>query len=377
MEKHRIMSVDDSAMNHKVIQKLLGEKYDLVGALSGKECLSKITNINPDLILLDVTMPDMDGYETCLKLRDNESTKHIPILFLSGRCSIEEKLKGYEVGGDDYITKPFEAEELLVKIHKNLTYKSESDALTSQATEASAVAMSAMRDTSNVGVCLHFMEESFTAPALPQAVAALFRATKKLNMSASVQVRLSGGDLTYQDDEVYRELEHALLLKVKDQGRFVNFGQRIVVNYDCVSMLIKRVPDSEGAAFTLTKDCALMLMKGLHARVKALEAEMDLQKERDVLSKLITKTHQVLTSTQANVHHLITQSASIMEDTVVEVEQFMSHLHLDEYQEETVMNLLKSKLEKISALHTPYLEEEKRFTDMIKVLNKAKDISRH
>lgn len=376
MEKHCIMSVDDSAMNHKIIQKLLGETYELVGALSGHECLAKITDVKPDLILLDVTMPDMDGYETCLKLRSNEDTKHTPILFLSGRCGLEEKLKGYEVGGDDYITKPFEAEELLIKIEKNLTYKSESDALTNQATEASAVALSAMRDSSNVGVCLHFMEESFSAPSLPDAVVALFRATKKLNMCASVQVRFSVGDLTYQDDGVYRELEHALLLKVKDQGRFINFGQRIVVNYDCVSMLIKRLPDSEGATFTLAKDCALTLMKGLHARVKALEAELDLQKERDALSRLISKTHEVLSGTQSNFHHLITQSASIMEDAVTEMDQIMTQLHLDEYQEETVMSLMKSKLEKISALHVPYLEEEKRFSEMINVLNRAKDISR-
>ena len=92
--QNRILSVDDSRTSQNIIAKLVREKYGLYQAYSGKECLDMIISCQPDLILLDVEMPELDGYETCEKLRELSYTKHIPILFLSSHCSVEEKVKG-------------------------------------------------------------------------------------------------------------------------------------------------------------------------------------------------------------------------------------------------------------------------------------------
>lgn len=113
---YKILSVDDDPINQAIVEELFSTKYVIALASSGEECIQHITDIKPDLILLDVSMIGMDGYETCRELKKDENTRNIPVIFVSARGSQEDKIKAYEAGGHDYITKPFNHSELEIKI---------------------------------------------------------------------------------------------------------------------------------------------------------------------------------------------------------------------------------------------------------------------
>lgn len=119
----KILIVDDIVQNIEIIRTFLEDTYILDSAESGEEALEKIPVFKPDLILLDIKMPGMDGYEVCKTIRENEEYNHIRIMMVSALTMIEERLKGYESGADDYITKPFIAEELEAKINVFLNLK--------------------------------------------------------------------------------------------------------------------------------------------------------------------------------------------------------------------------------------------------------------
>ncbi len=119
----KILIVDDIVQNIEIIKTFLEDTYILDSAESGEEALEKVPVFKPDLILLDIKMPGMDGYEVCSAIRKNEEYKHIKIMMVSALTMIEERLKGYENGADDYITKPFIAEELEAKINVFLNLK--------------------------------------------------------------------------------------------------------------------------------------------------------------------------------------------------------------------------------------------------------------
>ncbi len=129
----KVLIVDDIAQNIEIIKTFLEDIYILDSAESGEEALEKIPVFKPDLILLDIKMPGMDGYEVCRTIRDNEEYNHIRIIMVSALTMIEERLKGYENGADDYITKPFIAEELeaKIKVFLNLKRTTEVDQLKS------------------------------------------------------------------------------------------------------------------------------------------------------------------------------------------------------------------------------------------------------
>lgn len=124
--KFKILIVDDIPLNIKVVGKLLKENnFDIAFANSGKEALQKAQHYTYDLILLDVTMPEMDGYQVCRELKKDDRTKEIPVIFLTARVDAENILEGFNAGAVDYIAKPFSAVELLARVKNHLTIKSQ------------------------------------------------------------------------------------------------------------------------------------------------------------------------------------------------------------------------------------------------------------
>jgi len=118
-----ILIVDDTDTNVDILNELLEDKYDIMVAIDGEFALEIIDKNIPDLILLDIMMPNIDGYEVCRRLKLNLKTKDIPVIFLTVKddeCSIE---KAYDAGGIDYITKPFKPKELLARIKTQLTMR--------------------------------------------------------------------------------------------------------------------------------------------------------------------------------------------------------------------------------------------------------------
>jgi putative two-component system response regulator len=131
----RILIVDDILDNIQVVMNILKEdSYDFTFADSGADALGKV-NENPgafDLILLDIMMPELNGFEVCKKLKENPATAKIPIIFLTAKADVDSLTKGFESGGVDYISKPFHANELLARVKTHIELKLAKDALSIQ-----------------------------------------------------------------------------------------------------------------------------------------------------------------------------------------------------------------------------------------------------
>jgi len=121
--KPKILVVDDQPINVQLLKRMLErENMEVRTAQSGQECLDEIENALPDVILLDVMMPGMDGIEVCRRLKQNEETKSIPIIFVSARSSKEGRLEGLASGAVDYITKPIDLDETLARVQTQLQF---------------------------------------------------------------------------------------------------------------------------------------------------------------------------------------------------------------------------------------------------------------
>ncbi|MDH5324899.1 MAG: response regulator [Gammaproteobacteria bacterium] len=122
--KH-ILSADDDITNRMIIEEILDEEYVVTSVENGQECLKSIEEKLPDLVLLDVSMPIMDGIEVCKKLRSNKKTENLPIIMLSGFAANDNVAKGFSVGANEYITKPFEPSVLRQTISRLLANPSD------------------------------------------------------------------------------------------------------------------------------------------------------------------------------------------------------------------------------------------------------------
>ncbi len=114
--QQRILIVDDSPLNRTILQKVLQKHYELEEAVDGQDALVKMREFAPDLVLLDIMMPGMNGYEVCEKIKSGPCGSFTQVILVSGKASSAERLKGYQALADDYIVKPFEHDELLSKV---------------------------------------------------------------------------------------------------------------------------------------------------------------------------------------------------------------------------------------------------------------------
>ncbi|MGD2089647.1 MAG: response regulator [Candidatus Aminicenantes bacterium] len=135
-EKSLILMVDDSPENLRVMANMLTNAgYRITIAKSAAKALQILDNITPDLILLDVMMPEMDGFELCRRLKTSETTREIPVIFLTIKTESEDIVKGFQSGGVDYITKPFNKTELLARVQNHLELKRSKEELKERSKE--------------------------------------------------------------------------------------------------------------------------------------------------------------------------------------------------------------------------------------------------
>ena len=132
LEDCTILVVDDSVYNLDIIVSMLDNLYNVIVASNGESALELIENITPDLILLDIVMEGIDGFEVCRILKNNKKTSNIPVIFLSGNTDASDKNRGFEYGAVDYITKPFEINEVKARIKTHLSLGIAQEALKHQ-----------------------------------------------------------------------------------------------------------------------------------------------------------------------------------------------------------------------------------------------------
>ncbi len=113
----RVLIVDDNTDNLTVLSEMLKGHFETLTASSGREAIQSAVNSQPDAVVLDVNMPEMDGFEVCLRLHEQPSTRQIPIVMLTSLTGVDNRVKGLELGADDYILKPFHAQELIARIN--------------------------------------------------------------------------------------------------------------------------------------------------------------------------------------------------------------------------------------------------------------------
>lgn len=135
-----VLIVDDEPAIRMRSQAILAKEFRVALAENGRDALDQLSSLHPDLILLDVDMPELDGLKTCRLLREDPLHRFTKVIFLSGRVSLEERLLGYQAGADDYICKPFDADELLAKVRIMMRLKNEEELSTMKSSFLSLIA---------------------------------------------------------------------------------------------------------------------------------------------------------------------------------------------------------------------------------------------
>jgi two-component system, sensor histidine kinase and response regulator len=160
-----ILIVDDMPNNLRLLSQMLSEQgYKVRKALNGNWALRAVQSMPPDLILLDIQMPDLDGYEVCRQIKANEKTRDIPVIFISALDEAMDKVLAFEVGGMDYITKPFQIQEVLARVNSHLNLQRFQQQLRTQNTQLQQEILERQKAESSLRVFLHAVSHDLRNP---------------------------------------------------------------------------------------------------------------------------------------------------------------------------------------------------------------------
>ncbi len=335
----RVFVVDDDAIILDVLRATLAAECELHTFASAEACFGALVDVKPDLFLLDVSMPVMDGYALCRQLKDDWDTQDIPVVFISASDNNETRMLCYEAGGDDFIQKPFDPAELLSKLGVAGRILAEKKALREQAGYAQRTAMAAMVSMGELGVVLQFLSKSFACNTLDELAAALLDAMQQYDLQAAVQMRIGDEVLTLSHNGRNVPLEVSVLNHVRESGRIFQFKSRCVFNYGQVTLLVKNVPFEDAERCGRIRDNAALLAEGADARWRASETEMLAARRRAGIESALPRLYSTLDGVQANYRRNCFELTQVMIDFQEQLAKAFISLGLMERQEEQLSSM--------------------------------------
>ena len=346
MKDITIMIVDDAKDNLLLLEMMLEEKYQIVQADSGQACIDLIAESVPDILLLDVNMPGMTGYEVCATLRKNSATKSLPILFVSAMINTEERLAGFEAGGDEYINKPVNEKELAEKIELQLANVQERKAIEENATEAMKVAMDAMTSSSELGQLISFVSDAQSAKTLTNMGEMIVQVCKGFGLNACAYIHGSKpAFFSCEPDSIEAKV---LERSTSSKERIINLGIRTIVKSEQLSLLVKNMPIEDENRYGRFKDHLAVLISISDGRLLTLKAQLDVAGQRkDVLNKIILHTEKQIKSLNKKIVEHDERSREVMMNMITELEAKLFGLGLDEDQEDELMKLVYGTSDKL------------------------------
>lgn len=337
--KNKVLIVDDDRFAQKLIVRALMAQYDLKTAYDGEQAVGMALDWMPDAILLDVEMPVKNGYQVCDELKSNPLTSAIPIIFLSGNGSLREKLLGFELGAEDYLVKPFDADLLNAKVRLAINVYQEKQALNEKAQSAQVTAFEALTTSAELGRALRFVEHTYAIPSFDALAAALFKSMVEFGLNTSVMFVTGEGPLFYsQNSSDVPPLEKDLLQIMHSQGRFKDFGCRTFVNFRQVSLLIKNMPLSDRERYGRIKDTVPFLLGSVDGKIRSLDIHYSLVHQADSLGQSVSAIATTLNSLSAQVSEGHGAITDVMKSLLADLDERLPKLGLEEDQEKFLVN---------------------------------------
>jgi len=337
-EKTKILVVDDTADTRLLLKTFLEDDYSVTEADSGEACLAQIEQQIPDLILLDVDMPGMSGYDVCKHLRKQKSTEHLPIIFVSSLDSTEERLTGFEVGADEYIIKPIEPEKLISKVQFCLYHKQDMASAKTEAADAMHIAMEAMTVSSELGQIVQFIKDIESYATAEDVGQSILDIGKEFGLNAAVRVKtdkfiLAGCEQGSMEDKVLERFTH-------HSERILSVGIHTIIRNDLIELLIKNMPLDDENRYGRLKDHLAVLLDIANGHLETLEARNAVAKHRkEFLDQIISVAEEQIEKTSQRLHEHHEKSQKIMQSMIIKLEAMLFGLGLEEDQENRLVQL--------------------------------------
>ena len=341
-KEFRVFVVDDDPYMLIIIEGIL-ERHCQVETFSSVEaCQARLEAVKPDLFLLDVKMPGVDGLTFCRQIKDDFRLKHIPVTFVSSQETLEARLTGYEAGGEDFIVKPFQPEELLRKCQAAQQIVSERFALTQQLEDSEMLSSLVMANMDEYAILIRFIRELISYESKQEIASGVLEMLKRFHLEGVVQTRIFQEQLTLSAQGTNLPLETSVLEHVRTMGRIFEFRSRSVHNFDRLTILISNMPIHDSEFCGRLRDHLCIAAECADSRLKAIETEETNRRNQAGIVDAIER----VTSSTSNARAAYLRDRAACAELLMMLEQNLSrvlaHAELSNGDENTLTHLISN-----------------------------------
>ena len=376
MSEHKdktVLVVDDSPADLHLTLNVIKERYKVLAAKSGAQALALIPKASVDIVLLDVNMPDMDGYETCKEIKALENPP--AVIFISANDSTDEITKGYEVGGEDYLVKPYSSAILTNKIESTLKLTEHIGSLIQNANQASSVAMTAMSSSGELSIVIDALRESFATSSITDLGKLAIATLGQYGLVGSVQIRHEEDKFNFTSSLEVSPLEAELLNRIAFmEERMMLKGARFFINYGTISMLIKNMPiDNEDLTGRL-RDYLAIVAEGINEKSLALATAINAHTQRNqTVTKLVEEAEVSLTYALDTQQQLKQGNLDVLHQLEENIQAAFISLGLSEVQEQEISELIEGAEQKSAKLFEQSMQVSQELQSVVEKFNQLKD----
>ncbi len=353
MNNDRIVCVDDNPTNLMLVEKSLGNNYQVLSVEDPTTAYAHIQEFSPDLILLDVNMPDINGYELCQQIRENPQWDTTPIVFLTCMRELDDRLAGYSVGGDGYITKPFDVRELKSILHTHILRKKSLESKEQDINNLRTINWSMLKNTSEMGELLRFSQGIAKLKNEAAFIDHLFTTLTNLGLTSTILVRITSGEIIARSDgKPFTLIEKELLDMAQSGNRITASGNKYIFRGDNLILLIRNMPVQEDELLGRLKDHLCVLLDAAEASVQLINAEKERKQvqahKADNILQTINEEFDVVVRAADELHE---QAHTSIENLATAMEHAFAVMDLTEEQEAHILKFIESARAEVEHQH--------------------------
>ncbi len=349
-ENIKLFVVEDDPLVQQAIVCVAEELASIECFDSAEACQARLAQALPDLLLLDIGLPGMDGLSFCRQLKEDAAGRDLPVIFVSGHDSMDERLDCYDAGAEDFIAKPFSPPELLQKIRVALRIRSEKLALKEQLASAEQLTNLALASMDEAGIVLQFTGKLIGWDSPADIAQGLVDLAKRFGINVAVQVRIGASTLTQSAEGTNLPLEVSILDHVKTMERIFEFHNRSVYNFDHVTIMVSNMPLAEPDVCGRIRDNLAIAAQSTDARLAALESEAARARSQQGLLTTLAALQRTLQqfSTAHEAHRLRTSGLAF--ELEEDLAKAFVHLGLTTGQEHHLEELVASRIGELTQI---------------------------
>ncbi|MBI4986510.1 MAG: response regulator [Rhodocyclales bacterium] len=334
--------VDDDELTRDLLEANLAVAGAVEVFETAEQCMERLAEKVPGLLLLDVGLPGMDGYEFCRIVRSRPETANVPVIFVSGHDDLESRLAGYDAGGDDFVVKPYGIAEIHHKVESVRRAAQEQAEKQGKVAESEELVSMVLSNLDEYARLIRFLRQLNECSSYLEIADALLEFLRAYKLKGVIQIRMRNFEATLSDEGMNRPLELSVINHIRTLERIFEFKTRAAYNFDHLTVMVNNMPVDNPELCGSIRDNVAIAAESADAKLLALQAFADGERTREEILGVLNAVREAVQTFSLRYNTARYKGAVISGDILDSLLAALAHIGLATADEDRIVAMVRN-----------------------------------